>query len=127
MGSSETIGKAVLIVEDESLIRIGAVSPIEDAGFTVYEAASADEAISLMEQHREIRLIFTDINMPGSMDGIKLAHYVRERWPPVEIIVTSGQIKPRSEDLPSDAVFIGKPYRSRDIAHKISEMLAEAA
>jgi CheY-like chemotaxis protein len=127
MSSSGTIGKAVLIVEDESLVRMGAISSIEDAGLVVYEAASADEAISLLERHREIRLIFTDIHMPGSMDGIKLAHYVRGRWPPVKIIVTSGQIKPRSEDLPSDAVFIGKPYRSQDIAQKISEMLAEAA
>jgi two-component system, response regulator PdtaR len=127
MSRSETIGKAVLIVEDESLIRMGAISPIEDAGFIVYEAASADEAISLLERHREIRLIFTDIHMPGSMDGLKLAHYVRGRWPPVKIIVTSGQMKPRGEDLPSDAVFIGKPYRSEVIAQKISEMLAEAA
>jgi CheY-like chemotaxis protein len=127
MSSSETIDEAVLIVEDEPLIRMGAISPIQDAGFIVYEAANADEAISLLERHREIRLIFTDIHMPGSMDGLKLAHYVRGRWPPVKIIVTSGQIKARGEDLPTGAVFIGKPYRSEDIALKISKMLAEAA
>jgi CheY-like chemotaxis protein len=127
MSSSGTIGKAVLIVEDEPLVRIGTISPIEDAGFIVYEAASADEAIYLLERHREIRLIFTDIHMPGSMDGLKLAHYVRGRWPPVKIIVTSGRMKARGEDLPSDAVFIGKPYRIKDIAQKISEMLAEVA
>src|ERR1700678_2984535 len=127
MSSSGTIGKSVLIVEDESLVRMGAISSIEDAGFVVYEAASADEAISLMERHREIRLIFTDIHMPGSMDGLKLAHYVRGRWPPVKIIVPSGQIKAREEDLPTGAVFIGKPYRSEDIALEISKMLAEAA
>ena len=80
---------AILIVEDEPLIRIGIVSEIEDAGFTVFEAGNADEAIKLMETHEEISLIFTDINMPGSMDGLKLAHYVRGRWPPVKIIVTS--------------------------------------
>src|SRR5580700_10296322 len=127
MSSSKTIGEAVLIVEDEPLIRMGAISPIQDAGFIVYEAASADEAIYLLERHREIRLIFTDINMPGSMDGLKLAHYVRGRWPPVKIIVTSGQIKARGEDLPTGAVFIGKPYRSEHIALEISKMLAEAA
>jgi two-component system, response regulator PdtaR len=127
MTSSETIGAAVLIVEDEPLIRMGAVSPIQEAGFIVYEAASADEAISLLERHREIRLIFTDIHMPGSMDGLKLAHYVRGRWPPVKIIVTSGQMKARGEDLPAGAVFIGKPYRSEDVALEISNMLAEAA
>ena len=106
---------------------MGAISPIQDAGFIVYEAASADEAISLMERHREIRLIFTDIHMPGSMDGLKLAHYVRGRWPPVKIIVTSGQIRPRGEDLPAGALFIGKPYRSEDIPLEIAKMLAEAA
>jgi CheY-like chemotaxis protein len=127
MSSSHTIGEAVLIVEDEPLIRMGAISPIQDAGFIVHEAASADEAIFLMERHREIRLIFTDIHMPGSMDGLKLAHYVRGRWPPVKIIVTSGQIKARGEELPAGAVFIGKPYRSEDIALEISKMLAEAA
>lgn len=79
---------AVLIVEDEPLIRVGAVSLMEDAGFAVYEATSADAAIHMLELHEEIRLIFTDINMPGSMDGLKLAHCVRGRWPPVEIIVT---------------------------------------
>ena len=127
MSSSGTIGKSVLIVEDESLVRMGAISSIEDAGFVVYEAASADEAISLLERHREIRLIFTDIHMPGSMDGLKLAHYVRGRWPPVKIIVTSGQMKVCGEDLPTAAVFIGKPYRAEDIALEISKMLAEAA
>jgi two-component system, response regulator PdtaR len=127
MSSSEPIGAAVLIVEDEPLIRMGAISSIQDAGFIVHEAASADEAIFLMERHREIRLIFTDIHMPGSMDGLKLAHYVRGRWPPVKIIVTSGQIKARGQELPAGTVFIGKPYRSEDIALEISKMLAEAA
>jgi CheY-like chemotaxis protein len=84
---------AVLIVEDEPLIRLGAVYQIEDAGFEVYEADSADAAIALLEVHKEICLIFTDVDMPGSMDGLKLAHYVRGRWPPVKIIVTSGTSK----------------------------------
>ena len=83
MGEPGRPSAAVLIVEDEPLIRMGAVCQIEDAGFEVYEAASADAAIALLELHKEIRLIFTDVDMPGSMDGLKLAHYVRGRWPPV--------------------------------------------
>jgi CheY-like chemotaxis protein len=75
---------AVLIVEDEALIRMDTASLIEDAGFKVHEAGNADEAIRILELHDEIRLIFTDVNMPGSMDGLKLAHYVRGRWPPVK-------------------------------------------
>src|ERR1700683_350770 len=115
---------AVLIVEDEPLIRTGAVYLIEDAGFKVYEAGSADAAIALLELHKEIRLIFTDVDMPGSMDGLKLAHYVRGRWPPVKIIVTSGHVKVTEESLPAGAIFLPKPYDAAEIAHQVRQMLA---
>jgi CheY-like chemotaxis protein len=81
----------------------------------VYEAASADAAIALLELHKEIRLIFTDVDMPGSMDGLKLAHYVRGRWPPVKIIVTSGHVKVAEESLPAGALFLPKPYDPAEI------------
>ena len=80
----------VLVVEDEALVRLSTREEIEAAGFKVYEAHNADEAIRLLEANPDIELIFTDVDMPGSMDGVKLAHYVRKRWPPVKIIVTSG-------------------------------------
>ena len=83
-------GPVVLIVEDEPLVRLGAVQAIEDAGFEVIEAANADEAIRILENRSDIRVVFTDIHMPGSIDGLKLAHAVRDRWPPIKIIVTSG-------------------------------------
>jgi CheY-like chemotaxis protein len=127
MGNSKNLRVAVLIVEDESLIRIGIVSSLEDAGFLIYEAGNGGEAIRMLEDHSEIRLAFTDINMPGSMDGLKLAHYARGRWPPVKIIVTSGQSGVLSKDLPAGAIFIGKPYHSEHVTHKVREMLAEAA
>jgi two-component system, response regulator PdtaR len=114
---------AVLMVEDDPLIRMGAVYLIEDAGFKVYEAGSADAAIALLELHKEIRLIFTDVDMPGSMDGLKLAHYVRGRWPPVKIIVTSGHIKVTEESLPAGAIFLPKPYDPTEIAHKVRELI----
>ena len=75
-----------------------------DYGFTVYEAGNADEAIALLELHGDIRAVFTDIHMPGSMDGLKLAHYVRGRWPPVKFIITSGQARPLVEDMPLERV-----------------------
>lgn len=124
MGEAERQRAAVLIVEDEPLIRMGAVYLIEDAGFAVYEAASADAAIALLELHKEIRLIFTDVDMPGSMDGLKLAHYVRGRWPPVKIIVTSGHVKVAEESLPAGALFLPKPYDPAEITHKVREMIA---
>jgi CheY-like chemotaxis protein len=124
MGEPMRPSAAVLIVEDEPLIRMGTVYFIEDAGFEVYEAGSADAAIALLELHKEIRLIFTDVDMPGSMDGLKLAHYVRGRWPPVKIIVTSGHVKVTEESLPPGALFMPKPYDSAEITHKVREMIA---
>jgi two-component system, response regulator PdtaR len=115
---------AVLVVEDEHLIRMDTASSLETSGFIVYEAENAAEAIRSLEAHNEIRLIFTDINMPGSMDGLALARYVRGRWPPVKIIVTSGYVKLRDSDLPSGALFVEKPYYPKHIAQKMSELIA---
>jgi CheY-like chemotaxis protein len=113
----------VLVVEDEYLIRMDTATSLEAAGFAVFEAENAADAIVSLERHREIRLIFTDINMPGSMDGLALAHYVRKRWPPVKIIVTSGYVKVRSEDLPIGALFVEKPYYPKAIAQRMNELL----
>ena len=95
----------ILIVEDEPLIRQAAVRTIEDAGFEIIEAANADEAIRILEGRRDIRVVFTDIHMPGSMDGLKLAHAVRNRWPPIRIIVTSGREFLTEQDLPEGGRF----------------------
>jgi CheY-like chemotaxis protein len=100
----------ILIVEDETLIRLGAIQIAEDEGFEVIEAANADEAIEVLERRSDIRVIFTDIHMPGSMDGLKLAHAVRHRWPPIKIIVTSGRDHPNEQDLPDGGRFFPKPY-----------------
>lgn len=124
MVDSENQSVAVLVVEDEPLIRMDTVSSLKSAGFKVYEAENAADAIRSLELHDEIQLIFTDVNMPGSIDGLKLAHYVRGRWPPVKIIVTSGYAKIQSSDLPTGALFIEKPYTSKNIAHKMNELLA---
>jgi two-component system, response regulator PdtaR len=97
--------------------------PHEDAGFEVYEAGTADAAIALLELHNGIRLIVTDVDMPSSMDGVKLAHYVRGRWPPVKIIVTSGQVKVTEESLPAGALFMPKPYDPAEITRKVREMI----
>jgi two-component system, response regulator PdtaR len=115
---------AVLVVEDEHLIRMDTASSLEAAGFIVHEAANAAEAIRCLELHNDIRLVFTDVNMPGSMDGLALAHYDRGRWPPVKIIVTSGYAKLGKSDLPTGALFVEKPYYPKIIAHKMSDLLA---
>ena len=101
---------AVLVVEDEPLLLMDAMDIMEDAGFVTYGASNAVDAIVLLERHADIRLMFTDVDMPGSMDGLMLAKAVRDRWPPVAIIVTSGHGRVNADQLPSGGVFFTKPY-----------------
>ena len=108
---------AILVVEDEVLVRLDLVDTIEDAGFPTFEASGADEAIRLMEMHPEIRVIFTDIDMPGTMDGLKLSHYVRNRWPRVHIVITSGHVSATPDQMPARSVFIAKPHQQCDLQH----------
>jgi CheY-like chemotaxis protein len=100
----------ILVVEDEFLIRLDAVDRLEEAGFEVIEAGDADEAIRILETGAEVRILFTDVDMPGSMDGFALARIARDRWPPIEIIVASGQRRPEQSALPDRGQFFGKPY-----------------
>jgi CheY-like chemotaxis protein len=95
---------------------------LEDAGFTAFEAANADDAIRRLERQSDIQLIITDIDMPGSMDGVKLAHYVRGRWPPIRLIVLSGKFKPAESDLPAGTQFFSKPYQERRLLGVVNEM-----
>ena len=89
----------ILVVEDEAFIRMDAVEILCAAGFSILEAANANEALQMLERHSDIRLLFTDIDMPGSMNGLKLVAAVRDRWPPVSIIATSGHCKVQAGDL----------------------------
>jgi two-component system, response regulator PdtaR len=115
--------KAILVVEDEVLVRLATREGVEAAGFQVHDAHDADEAIQLLEAHPDIGLIFTDVDMPGSMDGVKLAHYVRNRWPPVKIIVTSGFKNVTPEQLPTGSIFLSKPYLPEQLRHKIEFLI----
>jgi CheY-like chemotaxis protein len=112
----------VLVVEDEMFTRMDVVEMLRGAGFDILEATNADEAIQMLERNSDIRLIFTDIDMPGSMNGLKLAAAVRDRWPPIMIIATSGHFKIKAGDLPADAWFIPKPYQPAQIISAIREL-----
>ncbi|MFK0335539.1 response regulator [Rhizobium sp. NPDC090275] len=114
----------VLVVEDEPLTRLSIVAGLEDEGFIVFEAANADDAITVLEANLEIQLVFTDVDMPGTMDGLRLAAFVRDRWPPIHIIVTSGHSSPDPAFLPVNAPFFSKPYRPEDIFSEIRRMTA---
>jgi two-component system, response regulator PdtaR len=109
----EQLKPVVLIVEDEFLLRMDSAVVMEEAGFEVVQAANADEAIAILGMRSDIEVVFTDIQMPGSMDGLKLAAAVRDRWPPIHIIITTGKDRPR--EIPANALFIPKPYLSRNV------------
>ncbi|HEY5049061.1 MAG TPA: response regulator [Rhizomicrobium sp.] len=114
----------VLVVEDETLLRLNAIQIIKDAGYEVIEAADADAAIAILESRSDIGIVFTDIQMPGSMDGLKLANAIRGRWPPVRLILTSGKTVPKPDEFPSDGRFIGKPYTSAQLLSVVGELAA---
>ncbi len=112
----------ILLVEDEALIRMEAVQIVIDAGFAVVEACCADEAIKILESRRDVRAVFTDINMHGSIDGLQLSHAIRGKWPPIHLIVTSGLNAPAQEQLPANSRFIGKPYTAEHVAVALREL-----
>jgi two-component sensor histidine kinase/DNA-binding NarL/FixJ family response regulator len=113
----------VLVVEDEMVLRMRAVDIVEDAGFTAVEAVSADEALSILESRSDIALLFSDIQMPGSMDGLKLAHAVHDRWPSIKIILVSGQVKLSDADKPADSRFFGKPLEVKQMISELRDMV----
>jgi CheY-like chemotaxis protein len=123
-GATANARKIVLIVEDEPILRMMAVDIVEDAGLEALTASDADEAILILETRSDIHLVFTDIDMPGSIDGLKLAAFVRDRWPPVLIIVTSGHTRPDEAAMPEHSIFVPKPYKPAELAEMLRRLSA---
>lgn len=120
------IPAVVLIVEDEMMLRMRTVDMVEDAGYTPIEASNADEAVAILESRPDIALMCTDIQMPGSMDGVGLAQAVHVRWPSIKIIVVSGQLKPPGIDLPPCSRFFGKPLEAGQMIAQMRNMIGHA-
>jgi CheY-like chemotaxis protein len=116
--------QVVLIVEDDALIRMSAVDLVLSAGYEALEAVDADEAIHILELRDDIDLVFTDVQMPGTMDGIKLSHYIRDRWPPVKLIVASGAAILEESMLPEGSRFFTKPYDELTITETMAHLLS---
>jgi CheY-like chemotaxis protein len=115
--------RVVLVVEDEMLLRMRAVDMVEDAGYVPVEAVDADEALTILQSRSDIALLFSDIQMPGSMSGLQLALAVHERWPRIKIILASGQLKLSQSEIPENSRFFGKPLDSVEMIAEIREML----
>jgi CheY-like chemotaxis protein len=117
----------VLVVEDEPLIRIDLADRLARRGCASLEAGSAAEAIAILEQHPEITVVFTDVQMPGTMDGVQLANYVRKRWPPTIIVVSSGKVRPAPGLLANDMAFMAKPYDEINFDRVLTDVHARLA
>jgi CheY-like chemotaxis protein len=118
---------AILVVEDDILVRMIASDILTDAGFRVMEAHDAQEALTLLESRADVQVVFTDWNMPGEIDGLGLARLIPERWPEVGVIVTSGKMRPASGDLPAGVRFLEKPYRPSALIEEIEAMVQRSA
>lgn len=110
----------VLVVEDEPILRMANVALIEDLGYATVEAADASEALEILEHRVDIRIVFTDIDMPGGMSGTMLAAAIRERWPLIDIILTSGATIPAAELVPERGLFLEKPVSDRSIERALN-------
>ena len=114
----------VLVVEDEPLVRMTAVDELDDAGFPVLEAGNADEALAVLEARSdEVQVLFTDVDMPGSMNGMALAERVCQRWPHVLLLISSGYARPHPDEIPDHGRFLPKPYRGETLVRHITEMM----
>src|SRR6202167_6085769 len=127
VASESPVLRAVLVVEDEMMLRMRAVDMVEDAGFTSVEAVNADDALAILESRSDIELLFTDIQMPGSMDGLTLANAVHERWPLIKIILVCGQWKLTDSDKPAASRFFGKPLEVTEMIAAMQDMIGSGS
>lgn len=115
-----------LVVDDEPLILMDTADIVASAGYHVIEARSADEAFELLARYRSVKLLMTDVQMPGTMDGLALARYVSEHWPEVHVVVASGAVTPKDGELPQGARFLGKPLNQALVLETLQELETEA-
>jgi two-component system, response regulator PdtaR len=125
MADNPHLGRTVVLVtEDQALIRMFTADFLVDAGYAVIEAGDAAEALKALEDTADVRVLLTDVEMPGEMDGLELAREVQRRWPTMIIIVTSGRVRPAPADLGVDVEFLTKPIREETVVSMIRERLA---
>lgn len=115
-----------LVVEDEAFVRMYACEILEERGFNVLQAATAERALKVMEAEPQVRLLFTDIQMPGAFDGMDLARQVHARWPKVLLVITSGQKRPSRAEIPDDGRFVAKPYAAEELISQVNDLMRKS-
>jgi CheY-like chemotaxis protein len=113
----------VLVVEDDPLVRVFGADVLEDAGFAVIEAGDAEEALHILEARSDVRVVFTDIEMPGSLNGLGLAWRIRELWPEIHVLITSGRHVPSLDEMPREDRFVPKPYAPGTLVRHVEECI----
>ena len=122
--TSELIIPVILVVEDEALVRLAAVGILEDAGFRMIEATNSGQALELLEADSDIHLLFTDVNMPGAIDGFALARQVHDRWPHIGIMIASAKAMPQPDEMPAGCRYHQKPYNPAAVVMHARELTA---
>jgi CheY-like chemotaxis protein len=125
MSSSSPNRLVVLVVEDEPIVRFDAIQSLEDAGFEVVDAYDADHALVALEQRPDVSAVFTDVHMPGRLNGVELARLVLQRRPDVQVLLTSGVMRVSPDDLPEGGHFVPKPYDASQVAALIRNLVEE--
>ncbi len=123
MNAIQSFPPVILIVEDEALVRLCAATLLADNGYHVVEAGSAADALRVLEARSDVTLVFTDIQMPGALDGMDLVREVHARWPNVFLMITSGRSTPASVDIPDDGRFVSKPYRDKELLAQVKDVM----
>ena len=114
---------AILVVEDEALIRLWVADILEENGFSVLEAKDADAALKVLESRPDVKLLFTDVQMPGSLNGMELAREVHARWPHILLVITSGRERPTRAEIPDDGRFVAKPYSGEELLVQVNDLM----
>ena len=122
---SEAEQPLVLVVEDEELLRLHAADLLEDQGFRVIKSKNAAAALKVLEMHPDVRLLFTDIQRPGKLDGMDLARQVHANWPNVLLVITSGQVRPTRAEIPDDGRFVAKPYKASELLGPVNDLMSK--
>ena len=125
---SESNARSPLVVfaEDDDPVRLNVAEPIEEAGYEVIDVPDAHAALEAIAGRTDVRVLFTDIEMPGGIDGLDLARMVHERWPKVLLLITSGRVAPRKEEIADHGHFLAKPYSAQQVLNEIAGLEKEA-
>ena len=124
MTEPSTTLPVILVVEDEALVRMLAVDVLEEAGFDVIEASTADYAVQVLDKREDIRVVFTDVDMPGRLNGFQLARHIEDHHHRVRVIIGSGKCRPGPDDVAPGTIFLQKPYPLETLVREVCRLAA---